>query len=189
MPQLPAEIRALLGAPALQRLRAAARRADQPTLHEQLEIASIAAPPFAEGPRGEHVLRRFREIGLSGAHADELGNVIGTVPAANGADEAPVVIAAHLDTVFAAGTDVTPRRQGARIYAPGIADNSRGVAGMLAVARLLVESGVRGRRPVVFVGTVGEEGSGDLRGVKHLFREGSPYRAADAFIALDGSGL
>jgi acetylornithine deacetylase/succinyl-diaminopimelate desuccinylase-like protein len=100
-----------------------------------------------------------------------------------------VLVAAHLDTVFAAGTEVAPRHEGERIHAPGITDNARGLAGMLAVARLLAGWELRPRRPVIFVGTVGEEGPGDLRGVKHLLREGSPLRDAAAFIALDGSGL
>jgi acetylornithine deacetylase/succinyl-diaminopimelate desuccinylase-like protein len=100
-----------------------------------------------------------------------------------------VVVAAHLDTVFAAGTDLTPRRENGRIYIPGITDNARGLAGMLAVARVLGRAGVRPKRPVVFVGTVGEEGAGDLRGVKRLFGEGGEVRDAHAFIALDGSGL
>ena len=177
----------LLSDPRLPRLRALARAADDATLREQVELAAIPAPPFGEERRGARVLERFREIGLSDVSTDEVGNVIGTVPGAG--NGGPVVVAAHLDTVFPAGTDVTPRREGGRIYAPGITDNSRGLAGMLAVARVMREGGVRVRHPVVFVATVGEEGSGDLRGVKHLFRDGSPLRDASAFVALDGSGL
>ena len=189
MPRTP-PIRTLLESPSVRSVRARARRADHATLAEQIELASIPAPPFGEAARGEAVLRRFREMGLHGVAADEVGNVIGTIPgSANGGGPGPVVVAAHLDTVFAEGTDVTPRREGARIYAPGITDNSRGLAGMLAVARVMREAGVRVDAPVVFVATVGEEGSGDLRGVKHLFREGAPLREASAFIALDGSGL
>ena len=106
-----------------------------------------------------------------------------------GAAGPPVVVAAHLDTVFPAGTEVEPRTEGRRIHAPGITDNCRGLAGMLAVARILAEGGPPAPRPVLFAGTVGEEGIGDLRGVKHLFREGSPLRRAHAFVALDGSGI
>jgi tripeptide aminopeptidase len=180
--------RTLLADPDLHPVRAAARRADAAALREQLELAAIPAPPFGEERRGERVLERFREIGLDAPRRDEVGNVLGTL-AGSGADEAPLVVAAHLDTVFAAATDLTPRREGERIYAPGITDNARGLAGMLAVARVLVRARVRPRRPVVFVGTVGEEGPGDLRGVKHLFRAGAPLRRAAAFVALDGSGL
>ena len=106
-----------------------------------------------------------------------------------GASGPPVVVAAHLDTVFAADTDVEPRRKGKRIHAPGITDNCRGLAGMLAVARALAGSAVRAKHPVLFAATVGEEGIGDLRGVKHLFREGGGFRDAAAFVALDGSGM
>ena len=180
-------VRSLLASPSVQSVRAAARKADAATLREQMELAAIPAPPFGEARRGMRVLELFREMGLGGAHADDVGNVIGILDGE--ADDGAVVVAAHLDTVFSEDTDVTPRREGGRIYAPGITDNSRGLAGMLAVARILRQAGVTARKPIVFVATVGEEGSGDLRGVKHLFREGSPYRAASAFVALDGSGL
>ena len=168
-------------------MRELARRTDDATLRDQLELVRIPAPPFGEGERGARVLERFRELGYADAAADEVGNVVAVLPGVPGT--APVVVAAHLDTVFPAGTDVEPRHDGGRIYAPGITDNSRGLAGMLAVARVVREGGVRTRRPVLFVATVGEEGTGDLRGVKHLFREGSPLRTAAAFVALDGSGM
>lgn len=134
------------------------------------------------------MLRRFGEIGLCDPRVDEVGNVLGTWAPA-GAEGPPVVVAAHLDTVFPAGTVVEPRTEGRRIHAPGITDNSRGLAGMLALARVLAGSDLRAPRPVLFAATVGEEGIGDLRGAKHLFREGAPLRQAAAFVALDGSGL
>lgn len=167
-------------------LRDQAHRTDHITLRDQLELVAIPAPPFGEGPRGERVAELFREIGYDAA-SDEVGNVLATLPGEPA--ERPLVVAAHLDTVFPAGTEVRPRREGGRIYAPGITDNARGLAGMLAVARLLREGDVRPRHPVVFAATVGEEGAGDLRGVKHLFAEGAPLREAHAFVALDGSGL
>lgn len=106
------------------------------------------------------------------------------------AEGAPgVVVAAHLDTVFPADTDVEPRREGRRIHAPGITDNCRGLAAMLALVRVLVPGGEPPPSRVLFVATVGEEGIGDLRGMKHLFRDGSPLREAGAFVALDGSGI
>lgn len=148
----------------------------------------IPAPPFAERARGEHVLARFRALGLSAPRVDEAGNVLAEWAPA-GASGPPVVVAAHLDTVFPAGTEIRPRRQGKRIYAPGITDNCRGLAGMLAVARTVADADVRIRRPVLFAATVGEEGIGDLRGVKHLFRADGGLRDAAAFVALDGSGL
>jgi tripeptide aminopeptidase len=172
----------------LQPLRRQVHQTDDQTLAEQLELVRIPAPPFGEDARGEHVLGRFAALGLGGVRRDEVGNVLGTwLP--GGADGPPVVVAAHLDTVFPAGTAVEPRTSGKRIHAPGITDNCRGLAGMLALARVVTASALRPPRPVLFAATVGEEGIGDLRGVKHLFREGSPLRGASAFIALDGSGL
>jgi tripeptide aminopeptidase len=161
---------------------------DGETLAEQLALVRIPAPPLGEAARGEHVLRRFQALALCDARVDEAGNVLAAW-APEDAEGPPVVVAAHLDTVFPAGTAVEPRQDGRRIHAPGITDNSRGLAGMLALARILAASALRAPRPVLFAATVGEEGIGDLRGVKHLFREGSPLRGAAAFVALDGSGL
>jgi acetylornithine deacetylase/succinyl-diaminopimelate desuccinylase-like protein len=161
---------------------------DADTFREQLELVAIPAPPFGEAARGAFVARRFRAMGLADVRVDEEGNVLGTW-AAPGASGPPVVVAAHLDTVFPAGTDVEPRRTGSRVHAPGITDNSRGLAGMLAIAQVLAATPVRARRPVLFAATVGEEGIGDLRGVKHLFRPDGGLRGAAAFIALDGSGM
>jgi tripeptide aminopeptidase len=176
----------VLSDPRLRPVRARVRETDERTLAEQLELVSIPAPPFGEEARGTRVLERFRELGLAEVGRDEVGNVLGAIP---GAGAGTVVVAAHLDTVFAAATELTPRRENGRIYVPGITDNARGLAGMLAVARLLASAGVRPQRTLVFAATVGEEGAGDLRGVKHLFREGGALRRTDAFVALDGSGL
>lgn len=161
------------------------RQTDDQTIAEQLGIVAIAAPPFKEGRRADHVATRFREFGYS-VTTDEIGNVIAG-SAATAMDGRPVIIAAHLDTVFADET-IAIRKTSGRIAAPGIADNSRGLAAMLTLARVCHEQQLNTVRPVVFVATVGEEGVGDLRGVKHLFRAGSPYRAAHAFISLDGTG-
>jgi tripeptide aminopeptidase len=161
---------------------------DAETLRDQTELVRIPAPPLQEAARGRRLRERFEALGLEGVRTDRVGNVLGRWP---GRDPAltPVVVAAHLDTVFAADADLTPRTRGERIYAPGITDNTRGLAGMLALARVLAGTGARAPRPIVFAGTVGEEGIGDLRGVKHLFRDGSPLRDAAAFVALDGSGM
>jgi tripeptide aminopeptidase len=121
---------------------------------------------------------------------DEVGNVLGLLPGDETAGSAgAALVTAHLDTVFPAGTDVEPRTVGRRIYAPGITDNCRGLAALLTTARILCELGVTARRPLWFVATVGEEGAGDLYGVKHLLREGGPFADAAAFVSLDGSGL
>jgi tripeptide aminopeptidase len=174
----------------LRTARARIRELDAETLEEQLRLVAIPAPTFQEQVRGAYVADRLREIGLEQVHVDEVGNVLGRLPgAAPEPERSPALVTAHLDTVFAAGVDVTPRTVGKRHYAPGITDNCRGLAALLATARVLVETGLRTARPLWFVATVGEEGAGDLRGVKHLFREGSRYANAAAFVSIDGSGL
>jgi tripeptide aminopeptidase len=173
---------------ALEPLRRLVHDGDAETVAEQLALVAIPAPPLGEAMRAAYLVGRFRSIGLEAVREDGAGNVLGEWGCGDG-EPPSVVLAAHLDTVFPPGTDVEPRTDGRRIRAPGITDNCRGLAAMLAVARVLVGSGVRPRRGILFAGTVGEEGIGDLRGVKHLFGEGSPLRRASAFVALDGSGM
>jgi tripeptide aminopeptidase len=173
----------------VRRLRARVHATDAQTLAEQLALVRIAAPTFHEQERGRHVAARFAELGLVDVRTDEVGNVLARLPGSPAAPRGQVVVSAHLDTVFPAGTALEPREEGGRTHAPGITDNCRGLAGMLALARLLAGEGVQTRKPLVFAATVGEEGAGDLRGVKHLFREGGELRHAAAFIALDGSGI
>lgn len=158
------------------------------TFGEQLRIVAIPAPTLREGQRAGYVLDRFEELGLESTRLDDAGNVLGRLPSPAG-NAAPLVLSAHLDTVFPAGTELTPRRVGLRTYAPGIADNARGVAALLTLVAVLRECRIRTQRPLWFVGTVGEEGAGDLRGVKHLFGGRGEFRDAAGFISLDGTGL
>jgi acetylornithine deacetylase/succinyl-diaminopimelate desuccinylase-like protein len=155
-------------------------------LEVQKELTAIPAPSFEEGPRGERMAELFREVGLRAVRADEVGNVLAEGPEA---PTSPFVISAHLDTVFPPGTDVTPRTVDALIRAPGIADDGRGLAALLALARVLSSVELPLPFPVLFVATVGEEGIGNLRGVRHLFRNGGPGSDARGFISLDGVGL
>ncbi|CAN5625770.1 M20/M25/M40 family metallo-hydrolase [soil metagenome] len=166
----------------------AARRiihdSDATTVSHMCEATRIAAPTGSEAERGRWLAARFRELSLE-PRVDDAGNVIAVSPAAE--RETPrVVLASHLDTVFAAGTALDIIRDGVRISAPGISDNSRGLAGLLAVARALAGAGWPTRAPIAFVGTVGEEGAGDLRGAKHYMERNGAGTAA--FIALDGAG-
>ena len=176
-----------------ERIRAArhhVERTDEVTLARQAAFSAIPAPTGAEGRRAARVAELFREIGLSDVAVDHAGNVHGWL-GRNGERSAPVVLAAHLDTVFGAEVDVAVERRGQRLEGPGISDNARGLAALVAVAEAMVAARVSGARPILFAATVGEEGSGDLRGVKHLFNgkretgNGKPV----AFIALDGAGL
>ncbi|HYU37828.1 MAG TPA: M20/M25/M40 family metallo-hydrolase [Gemmatimonadales bacterium] len=176
-----------------ERIRAArhhVERTDEVTLARQAALSAIPAPTGAEGRRAARVAELFREIGLSDVAVDHAGNVHGWL-GRNGERSAPVVLAAHLDTVFGAEVDVAVERRGQRLEGPGISDNARGLAALVAVAEAMVAARVPATRPILFAATVGEEGSGDLRGVKHLFNgkretgNGKPV----AFIALDGAGL
>src|SRR6476661_6527846 len=164
--------------------RAAIAAADDDVLHDQVALSAIPAPTAAETARGEHVAARFPALGLRGVHVAAVGNVVGTRAGVD--DDAPVVLCAHLDTVFPPDADVRVRREGTRFFGPGIVDNARGLAGMLAIARVVDGVRLRTRRPVTFVASVGEEGGGDLRGTKHLF--GTVERTPACCIALDGAG-
>ncbi|MBI1723803.1 MAG: M20/M25/M40 family metallo-hydrolase, partial [Gemmatimonadetes bacterium] len=157
---------------------------DDATIALQRQLAVIPAPSGAEERRGAFVAECFAELGLAGVWTDGAGNVLGRLGPADGAG---VVIASHLDTVFPAETKLRVRESGARLIAPGIGDNARGLAAMVALASALGKAGVEPTRPITFVATVGEEGAGDLRGVKHLFED--PAFRPDAFIALDGAGI
>ena len=162
--------------------RLAAR--DDAIIRTQITVAQIAAPTGEEQERGGWVARRYRDCGLADIHTDAAGNVIGR---RQGSDELPpVVVCAHLDTVFPRETDLSIRRDGDRLVGPGINDNGRGLAVMLALASEIDGMRLRPRHPVEFVATTGEEGLGDLRGAKHYFENRG--RGAHAMIALDGAG-
>jgi tripeptide aminopeptidase len=180
---------ALQAHPAIRTARARARSIAAAALEEQRRIVAIPAPTFQEAERGAYVAERFREIGLERVHTDAVGNVLGLL--AGGAVETmpPALLTAHLDTVFAAGTDVVPRTVGRRIHAPGITDNCRGLTALLATATVMAEQRLATVHPLWFVATVGEEGAGDLYGVKHLFRDGGELARSAAFVSIDGSGL
>lgn len=165
---------------------AAVRAAEPQTLEDQARICEVEAPPFKEEKRGELYAQMFRDAGLTNVRIDKVGNVLGEH---TGAQPRPhLVLAAHLDTVFPEGTDVKVTREGTVMRGPGIGDDCRGLAVVLAVARAIVKNGVKTPGTITFVGNVGEEGLGDLRGVKHLFNEGMKGQI-DRFVSIDGTGL
>ncbi len=185
--QVPPELAAVLASKRFDAAREALRL-DHPRMIEQLvTLTEVPAPPFGEEERGRTFAALLRGSGLGEVTTDEVGNVIavrkGTDPKA-----APLVVAAHLDTVFPAGTDVKVKREGTRLMAPGIGDDTRGLAVMLSIIRALDKAGIRTKRDVVFVGNVGEEGPGDLRGTRHLFAQDARAKAAAGFITIDGAG-
>lgn len=152
------------------------------TLAEQKAIVVIPAPPFNEERRGEDYMARLSALGLKNVHRDNEGNVIALRPGSAGGPT--LVVSAHLDTVFPAGTDLTIKEQNGRIYAPGISDDTRGLAEMLSLVRALDAGSIKTVGDIWFVGTVGEEGLGNLRGVRALFAQNS---GIDGFISIDGA--
>jgi tripeptide aminopeptidase len=156
------------------------------TLEQQETICEIPAPPFKEAVRGREYQKRFQALGLKNVRIDSIGNVIAERTGRGGGPS--VVIAGHLDTVFPEGTDVTVKHAGTRMTAPGIGDDCRGLAVVLAVARAFEKAGVQTNGTVYFIGNVGEEGPGNLRGVRHLFQSELKGKI-DYFISVDGTGL
>ena len=192
-------ISGLLGHDRVKAARQHIERTDDVTLARQATLSAIPAPTGAEAQRAARVAELFREAGLRDVRIDEAGNVSGWVNGnggtlkdsltvgGKGEGVAPVVLSAHLDTVFGPDVDVSVERRGRRLEGPGISDNARGVAALVAVAEAVVTARVRTGRPILFAATVGEEGSGDLRGGKYLLNGGRG--APVAFIALDGAGM
>ncbi len=156
-------------------------------VQELIALTEIPAPPFKEAERAKVYADKFRAIGLSEVTIDAEGNVTGIRP---GTDPRAKLVAmtAHLDTVFPEGTPIKVKREGTRLSAPGIGDDTRGLAALLAYVRALDAGKVRTRHPILFVGTVGEEGRGDLRGVRHLFTKSAHKDRIAAFFSVDGSG-
>jgi acetylornithine deacetylase/succinyl-diaminopimelate desuccinylase-like protein len=157
----------------------------------QAQLVAIPAPPFGEQARSEWLAARFAEAGLSRVETDAVGNVLGWLPAANLPPESTgpvVVLSAHLDTVFPAGTPLNPVVDGDRLEAPGACDNGAGVVGMLAIIHALVESKTELPALLLFLGNVGEEGEGDLRGVRHFYNQSALAGRIAAHIVLDGAG-
>ena len=164
-----------------------AAKADEPqTIEDQIRFCEVPAPPFMEGARAQLLKQRFEQIGLKNVRIDKAGNVLGDRPGA--APRPLVVIAAHLDTVFPEGTPVKVRRSGSVLLGPGIGDDCRGLAALAGIVRAMNEANVRTPGSITFVADVGEEGLGDLRGMKQLFNDTLKGRV-DRFVSIDGTGL
>ena len=178
-----AEIQRLAAHPAVQRAMDLIETNDARTMQDLRELTQIPAPPFMETERGVRFREMLEEAGADSTWVDEEGNVIGLRRGTAG--DQVIAISGHLDTVFPEGTDLTIHERGDTLLAPGIADDTRGLAATLALLRAMNEAQVETASDILFIGTVGEEGLGDLRGMKHLFREGGPQ--IDAFISIDGT--
>jgi acetylornithine deacetylase/succinyl-diaminopimelate desuccinylase-like protein len=156
-------------------------------IDEVIKLTEIEAPPFKEERRAKVYAEMFKAHGLADVEIDPEGNVLGLRKGTGGGPA--VVVSAHLDTVFPEGTDVKVKRQGTRLYAPGVGDDSTGLATLLQYVRALDATGVRTKSDIVFMGTVGEEGLGDLRGVRYFFTKGKYKDQVKAFFSLDGGGV
>lgn len=157
------------------------------TIAQQRSICEIPAPPFKETARATEFRRRLQALGLR-PRVDAVGNVIAERPGTGKAGAATIVLSGHLDTVFPEGTDVRVRLENGRLKGPGIADNCRGLAVVLAVARAYQRANPRHDARIIFVGNVGEEGAGNLRGMRYLFDKELKGQI-DYLIAIDGAGL
>jgi tripeptide aminopeptidase len=179
-----ADVQKIVGSARFQEAKAFIRSDHDRFVKELIALTEIPAPPFKEDQRGRAYLAMLQQHGLSDVERDEEGNVMGIRRGSGGGPLLAVL--AHLDTVFPEGTDVKVRRDGTRLMAPGIGDDTRGLALMLSVIRAMSAAKLETRSDILFVGNVGEEGEGDLRGVKYLLRKGKYKDRIKQFLAIDG---
>lgn len=184
---LPAKVNRIANDTGFRTAMAAIDRDHDRLIAEIITITEIPAPPFKEDARGQAYLQMLRQHGLSDVERDTEGNVLGIRRGTGPAGGPLVAIVAHLDTVFPEGTDVRVKREGTRLSAPGIGDNTRSLAVLLAMIRAMQEARIQTPMDILFVADVGEEGLGDLRGVKYLLQKGRYKDRIKSFIALDGS--
>ena len=180
-------VRALTKEPTFRAAANALETGHDKWVQDIITLTEIPSPPFKEQARATALADMLRRRGLSDVEIDDEGNVLAI---RKGLESGPaVVVSAHLDTVFPEGTDVKVRREGEKLYAPGVGDDSAGLATVLALIDAMNAAGLRTTRDLLIVGTVGEEGAGDLRGVRHLFTKGKYHNRIAAFFSLDGRGM
>jgi acetylornithine deacetylase/succinyl-diaminopimelate desuccinylase-like protein len=183
-----AEVQRVLGSPTFRSAVAVLDKEHGRIVEEGIKLTEIPAPPFGEKARAEEFAKMLKASGLSDVQIDPEGNVLGLRKGTR-SDGKVVVVSAHLDTVFPAGTDVTVKRQGTKLYAPGIGDDTMSLAVLLGFVRAMKAAGVNTRDDILFVGTVGEEGPGDLRGVRYLFTKGSYKDKIKAFFSVESGDV
>jgi tripeptide aminopeptidase len=176
------EIRAMAGRADVERALRAIVDLQEASIQDLIRLTEIPAPPFMEEERALAYADMLREAGADSVWIDEVGNVIALRRGTNG--DRTVALDGHLDTVFPPEVEIRVEQRGDTLFAPGIGDDTRGLIAVRNVLRALVEAELRTPADLLFIGTVGEEGLGDLRGVKHLFGEAGP--GIDAWIAVDG---
>jgi acetylornithine deacetylase/succinyl-diaminopimelate desuccinylase-like protein len=182
--QQPSAVPSLMQEPSVRTALDSARATEAKTIEDQVRFCEVPAPPFKEAARGDVLKREFTALGLQNIRVDRAGNVLGDRPGT--AAQPHLVIAAHLDTVFPEETTVKVTRRGQMLEGPGIGDNCRGLAVLVAIVRALNQAGVRTPGTITFVADVGEEGLGDLRGMKALFGE-TLKGQIDRFVSLDNA--
>ena len=175
-------VSALYSLPSIQSLLSAFHQMSEQVVELAIAVQQIPAPTFAEATRAAFIQQQLTALGLQDVAQDELHNVYGRLPAAN-PSRAPIIISAHSDTVFPVETDLAIRRDGRFIYGPGIADNSTGVAGIMTLAKVLHEAALGLPADLWFVANVGEEGLGDLRGMRAVVER---FGADAVYIVVEG---
>ena len=151
----------------------------------QMEVARVAAPPFGEAQRSEWLAKEFGKLGFDSVERDHLGNLFGI---RRGRDTGRyVALSAHMDTVFPAGTPLNIRREGTRLLGPGISDNASGLTAIVAIASALADADIRTTHDLVFIANVGEEGEGNLRGMRHIYEQSRWREHIAAHLVLDGA--
>ncbi len=158
---------------------------EEQTIDDHITLNEVEAPPFMEDERAILFMKMLKETGVTDVHIDEVGNVIGRITGTVGSKT--VALDAHLDTVFPKGTDVKVKIKNDTLFAPGIGDDTRGLAMLLAITKTINDKSLRFRDNVLIIASVGEEGLGDLRGVKHLFRTDGPD--INSWISIDGGDV
>src|SRR5277367_1265177 len=184
-PPLQEEVARLAGSPEVRAAFERFRSQESQFALWQMKATRVAAPPFGESARAAWLADRFREFGLCDVQVDEVGNVFGVRP---GYASRYVALSAHIDTVFPAATPLNIRQQGSRLFGPGVSDNGAGIAAMLAVASVCNSARISHALPFLFIGNVGEEGEGDLRGMRHVFGTPQWSNSIAYSVIVDGAG-
>lgn len=183
-----ADIERILASPAFKAAAATIDKEHGRIVEDGIKFTEIPAPPFKEEARAKEFAKMLKAVGLADVKIDEEGNVTGLRKGTR-SDGKVVVVSAHLDTVFPAGTDVKVRRQGTKLYAPGVGDDTMSLAVLLGFVRAMEAGNIKTRDDILFVGTVGEEGPGDLRGVRHLFTKGEYKDKIKSFFSLESGSV
>jgi acetylornithine deacetylase/succinyl-diaminopimelate desuccinylase-like protein len=179
-------VRKIVASPQFKAAVAVLDREHDRTVGDIITLTQIQAAPFHEGPKGKAFMAMLKAEGLTDVEMDAEGNVMGLRRGTGPAGGPVVVLAAHQDTVFPEGTNVKVRREGTKLFAPGVGDDSRSLAVLLAYIRALDEAKIATKTDILFVGDVGEEGQGDLRGMRYLFGKGKYKDRIKAFFSMDG---